>query len=150
MDGISICVISPKSVGHPAIVTALVLVYGFYTMLLNVGITGAIIAKILQYRRFLRQALGEKHGIHYISIISILVESASIIVAYDLFFLIPAVIGHPLANIGRQVGTMIQVRSTYTPSPLVLFLTDPCSAYPSSYDYSKSCSRDCVVHCHTS
>jgi len=105
----TVCVSSPRSMGSPAVVTAIILTYGFYTMLLNIGITGAIVVKILQYRRFIRQALGEGHGAEYIGIISILIESASIIVVYDLFFLIPAVIGHPLANIGRQIGTMVQL-----------------------------------------
>lgn len=104
-----VCVCSPSSLGSLSNVVAVVLVYGFYTMSLNIAITGAIVVKILQYRHLLSQALGERRTLGYAGIISILIESASIIVAYDLFFLIPAAIGHPLANIGRQIGTMIQV-----------------------------------------
>ena len=90
---------------------ALVLFYGYYTMFLNAAFTFLIVIKILLVRRRLEKLLGRGQGREYLGIVSILVESAAVIVAYDLFFLVPATIGHPLSIIGREIGVIVQVRT---------------------------------------
>lgn len=105
-----ICNASPTTMGSMVIVRGFILTYGLYTMLLNAGITAAIVTKLLKHRRSVVPILGTDIGMgYYFGVISILVESASIILIYDIFFLVPAVIGHPLSVIGRQIGIMVQV-----------------------------------------
>lgn len=138
-----VCVTLPKSLGSPAVLNGFLLAYGFYTLSLNVGITAAIVTRLLQHRRSIGRAFGVDHGI---GIVSILVESAAVIVAYDLFFLIPAVIGHPLSIIGRQIGIMVQV-CQFSSKTIPLLIGNPRTLVnPPSYDNSKGCTRHGLVY----
>ncbi|KXN80820.1 hypothetical protein AN958_07256 [Leucoagaricus sp. SymC.cos] len=89
--------------------SALMLLYGFYTFLLNTGITIAIVTALLRQRRRVEQLFGPGHGKAYLNIISIVVESAAVIVVYDLFWLVPAILQHPISLIGFQIGIMVQI-----------------------------------------
>jgi hypothetical protein len=84
------------------------LVYRFYTFILHTGTTLAIITKLLHHRSAMIKVFGPGHGQLYLNMISILVESAAVIVVYGLMVLVPGLLHHPIFVLGgasRNYGT---------------------------------------------
>ncbi|KIJ94327.1 hypothetical protein K443DRAFT_134787 [Laccaria amethystina LaAM-08-1] len=89
--------------------TAFTLIYGFISLSLNILLTLMISIRLYFHRRRVYKVLGKRHGSHYTSIISLLVESASIQDVVVLFFLISFILGSPVANIA--LSTLVQVQT---------------------------------------
>lgn len=89
--------------------TAFTLIYGFTSLSLNILLTLMISIRLYFHRRRVYKVLGKRHGSHYTSIISLLVESASIQDVIVLFFLVPFALGSPVANIA--MSTLVQVQT---------------------------------------
>ena len=97
--------------------TAFTLIYGFTSLTLNILLTFMISIRLYFHRRRVYKVLGKRHGSHYTSIISLLVESASILDVIVLFFLIPFALGSSVANIAMSTLVQVQVQ---------LWRTSPC------------------------
>ena len=69
-----------------------------------------IIIRLYLFRRRITKVLGPRHGMHYTSIIAILVESAAPMYIMILFLVIPFAMGNPLANIPLSSIIQVQVR----------------------------------------
>ncbi|EKM74754.1 hypothetical protein AGABI1DRAFT_132873 [Agaricus bisporus var. burnettii JB137-S8] len=78
------------------------------TGFLNTLITACIVILILRYRCAAREAFGENHEMPYLSIMTVLIESASLVVVIDVL----AAVGYSqgvLGNIATQVWVPMQV-----------------------------------------
>ncbi|OBZ74390.1 hypothetical protein A0H81_05756 [Grifola frondosa] len=76
---------------------------------LNVSITILIVLRLMYHRHKLSKLLGPAHGCHYVGIATILVESAALFSAFALLFLIPFIIGNPVANTFLQALGEIEI-----------------------------------------
>ncbi|KAJ7350669.1 hypothetical protein DFH08DRAFT_935453 [Mycena albidolilacea] len=92
--------------------SALPMAYGtsYYTLSLGVNIilTLLIIGRLLVYRRNLLENLTAAHGAHYISLITIIVESAALYSLFALLFLITYAINHPTNQVWLAVASPCQ------------------------------------------
>ncbi|KAJ7807860.1 hypothetical protein B0H14DRAFT_3881764 [Mycena olivaceomarginata] len=95
-----------------SIYRALPVTYGtsYYTLSLGVNIilTLLIIGRLLVYRRNLLENLAVAHGAHYISLITIIVESAALYSLFALLFLITYAINHPTNQVWLPVASACQ------------------------------------------
>ncbi|KAJ7876050.1 hypothetical protein B0H14DRAFT_2714429 [Mycena olivaceomarginata] len=92
--------------------SALPMAYGtfYYTLSLGVNIilTLLIIGRLLIYRRNLLENLTAAHGAHYVSLITIIVESAVLYSIFALLFLITYGINHPTNQVWLTVASACQ------------------------------------------
>ncbi|KAJ7876049.1 hypothetical protein B0H14DRAFT_34037 [Mycena olivaceomarginata] len=92
--------------------SALPMAYGtsYYTLSLGVNIilTLLIIGRLLVYRRNLLENLTAAHGAHYVSLITIIVESAALYSLFALLFLITYAINHPTNQVWLAVASPCQ------------------------------------------
>ncbi|OSD05324.1 hypothetical protein PYCCODRAFT_1533092 [Trametes coccinea BRFM310] len=93
------------------------LAYGtaYYTLSLgtNVVLTMLIIMRLLKYRRALLDCLPSAHSQHYVSLISIIVESAALYSAFAVAFLVSYAIDAPINQIWLAFAISAQPISTY-------------------------------------
>jgi len=82
------------------------------TLALNVLGTFFIAARLILYRYRLVGLLGTGHGSHYIQIVAILIESASLYSAFIILLLVPYVLNNPLLEVFVQVLPQAQVVSS--------------------------------------
>lgn len=94
----------------PWAISTFTLVYVSISFSVNVLLTLMIVIRLYLLRRRTTKILGPRHGVHYTSIISILVESAALMDIMLLFFVIPFAMDNPLANIPLSAMVQIQVR----------------------------------------
>ena len=87
--------------------TNFTLIYGLTSLSLNIVLTLMIVIRLYLHRRSITKSMGRRHAAHYTSIISILIESAAVLVVMTIFFLIPFAMGNPIANI--PLLTMVQI-----------------------------------------
>ena len=72
-----------------------------------------IVIRLYLFHRRTAKLLGPRHGVHYTSIIAILVESAALVDIGWLLFVIPFAMGNPLANIPLSFLIQVQVRQWF-------------------------------------
>jgi hypothetical protein len=94
----------------PWSISTLTLVYVTISFSLNVVLTLMIVIRLYLFRRRTSKVLGPRHGVHYTSIIAILVESSALMDIMLFFFVIPFAMGNPIANIPLSCGVQVQVR----------------------------------------
>lgn len=111
------------SLGQSALLPALAL-----SQSLNALVSILIIVRLLLHRRKVTKSLGRSHAQQYVSIIAVIVESASLTSSVGFTYLILYGIKHPLQNVFLQALDQIQVRE-------ILILRNQCLSHPS-----------CVVH----
>lgn len=83
--------------------------YAISTLSINVIVPLMIVIRLAVHRRRVVKALGVQHGEHYVSIISMFIESASLVSLFVIFFLVPFVMNSPIAIVAIQVAPQIQV-----------------------------------------
>jgi len=85
----------------------------YYTISLTVNIlvTILIIGRLLFFRKRIIQVLPEEHAKQYISLATIIVESAALYSIFALVFLITYATGHPANQILLATETACQVRN---------------------------------------
>jgi hypothetical protein len=131
LKGLSITFVvcnTPLAFGSKEQQLKIILAYGIFTMLLNVGITTAIITRLLKHNRFVAPLLGQNSTGYHFGIISILVESAAVLAIHNVFFIVPAAIRHPLSVIGYHIGPMVQVSTnSYYIIPGMASVTKICA-----------------------
>lgn len=90
----------------------------FLTITLNVFATGIIVVRLLLHRRRLVRVMGGKSDVGdcYTNIAAILMESAALVVVFDIFFAVTFIKGGPLFNLCSEMIGHIQV-SVYTSRP---------------------------------
>ncbi|TFK35715.1 hypothetical protein BDQ12DRAFT_611226 [Crucibulum laeve] len=86
----------------------MLMVYGIVTLSINVSITMMIVTRLFIHRRHLSRLLGSPNASPYTAIITILVESAALVVLCDIFFLISFALNSWTGNIGFQIWIQIQ------------------------------------------
>ncbi len=93
--------------------SALPLAYGesYYAISLGVNImlTILIILRLYMYRRRLLTSLPPEHARHYVSLATIVVESAALYSVFAILFLITYAVGHPTNQIFLGVASSTQV-----------------------------------------
>ena len=94
----------------PWAISTFTLVYVTISFSVNILLTLMIVIRLYLLRRRTTKVLGPRHGVHYTSIIAILVESAAVMDIMLLFFVIPFAMGNPLANIPLSAMVQVQVR----------------------------------------
>ena len=94
----------------PWTISTVTLVYVTLSFSAGIVLTLMIVVRLYLFRRRIVKVLGPRHGVHYTSIITIIVESAAIVDVMLLFFVIPFAMGNPLANIPLSVMVQVQVR----------------------------------------
>lgn len=96
--------------------SALPLAYGtsFYSISLglNIILTILIIVRILFYRRHLLKSLPEEFASHYVSLATIIVESAAIYSIFAILFLITYAVNNPANQVLLAFASTAQVPST--------------------------------------
>ncbi|KAI9062690.1 hypothetical protein FKP32DRAFT_1723600 [Trametes sanguinea] len=87
----------------------------YYTLSLgtNVVLTILIIMRLLTYRRALLEHLPSAHSQHYVSLISIIVESAALYSVFAVAFLVSYSIGAPINQIWLAFAVSAQPLATY-------------------------------------
>lgn len=94
--------------------SALPLAYGtsYYAVSLgvNVVITILITIRLFQYRRMIMRSLPGEHADQYLSLASVLVESAALYSVFALLFLITYAVNNPMTQIWLAVAQATQVR----------------------------------------
>ncbi|KAF8997019.1 hypothetical protein BDQ17DRAFT_1391962 [Cyathus striatus] len=85
------------------------LLYASISLTLNMFITVMIVVRLLVYRRRLLNTLGGEHGTVYLSVTTILIESAALYAMFSLMFLIPFGLKSAFANIMLQALSEIQI-----------------------------------------
>ena len=93
----------------PWSISTIELVYLFIAIITNVVLTFMTVIRLYLFRRRITKVLGPRYGLHYTSIIAILVESAAPIYVMVLFLVIPFAMGNPLANIPLLCVIQVQV-----------------------------------------
>ncbi|KAI0034801.1 hypothetical protein K488DRAFT_44707 [Vararia minispora EC-137] len=97
--------------------SALPMAYGisYYTISLsiNVVLTLLIVARLLWYRRTLLRSLPPAHARHYLSLATVLVESATLYSLFALGFLISYAVSNPINQIFLTLAQSSQQISTY-------------------------------------
>uniref|UniRef100_A0A8H7XQJ7 Uncharacterized protein n=1 Tax=Psilocybe cubensis TaxID=181762 RepID=A0A8H7XQJ7_PSICU len=58
------------------------------TLAINVAITGLIVGRLLYHRQFIQDALGREHGSRYMRIITMCIESAALVVGFNLVLIV--------------------------------------------------------------
>ena len=94
----------------PRSISTIVLVCASLGLSVDVVLTFMIVIRLYLFRRRTTKVLGPRHGVHYTSIIAILVESAALMYIMFLFFVIPYAMGSQLANIPLSAMVQVQVR----------------------------------------
>lgn len=93
--------------------SALPLAYGtsYYAISLGVNIvlTFLIIIRLFQYRRTILRSLPPDHAKHYVSIMTVLVESAALYSVFAIIFLITYAVNNPINQIFLGVAQASQV-----------------------------------------
>jgi hypothetical protein len=95
----------------PWAISTFTLVYVSISFSVNILLTLMIVIRLYLLRKRTTNVLGPRHGVHYTSIIAILVESAALMDIMLLFFVIPFAMGNPLANIPLSAMVQVQVRA---------------------------------------
>ncbi|KAF8151329.1 hypothetical protein B0H34DRAFT_664418 [Crassisporium funariophilum] len=89
------------------------LAYGIVSLTLNVVLTGMIVIRLYLHRQRIAMLVGPRYANQYTSIISMLVESASILYVVVIFFLIPFAMGNALAHIPFSSIGQVQAMASY-------------------------------------
>jgi hypothetical protein len=94
--------------------SALPLAYGtsYYAISLGVNIilTILITVRLLLYRRIVLGVLPEDHAREYVSLLTIVVESASLYSVFAIIFLVTYATNHPVNAVFLTVASFTQVR----------------------------------------
>lgn len=110
--------------------SALPMAYGtaYYAISLSVNIilTFLIIGRLVSYRRTLLESLPADLATHYISLATVIVESAALYTVFAILFLITYAINHPTNQVWLAVASGCQVRLSAL-SFLEALFTWPCS-----------------------
>ena len=79
---------------------------------LIVGLTLMIVIRLLTFRWRVSSALGSQHSQTYTSIAALLVESATLYAVFNLLFIVPFAVNHPIQNVFIQLLSQVQVGFT--------------------------------------
>ena len=94
----------------PWTISTITLVYVIMSFCVGFVLTLMIVVRLYLFRRRTTKVLGPRHGVHYTSIITIIVESSVLVYILLLFFVILFAMGNPLANIFLSTLVQLQVR----------------------------------------
>ena len=116
--------------------SALPLAYGtsYYAISLSINIvlTILIVIRLIQYRKTAMAALPEEHAKHYLSIVTVLVESAALYSIFALLFLITYAINNPINQVMLGIAQATQVSTLFIEYPFFHSTTNhsiPSSKY---------------------
>ncbi|TFK38932.1 hypothetical protein BDQ12DRAFT_712478 [Crucibulum laeve] len=87
--------------------------FGYVTISLNIIVTCMVAVRILLHRHSVIRAFGFKHGTHYVGILTMMIESAILVVIFDIFFIVPFSLQNPIANIPQQCMVHIQAIASF-------------------------------------
>ena len=79
----------------------------------NIVLTILIVIRLLLYRRRLMESLPAQHSEHYMSLLTIIVESAALTCVFALLFLVTFIILDPVAHIFMVITSSVQVRRRF-------------------------------------
>ncbi|KAF8869582.1 hypothetical protein CPB84DRAFT_1803851 [Gymnopilus junonius] len=107
-------------------------IFSAITLTVNCTVTFLIVGRLLYHRNYLSETLGPCHGSPYMRLTALFIESASLVVIFDIALIILAGVepqkGHPLV-----LGMMVQI---YAISPfLIIFKV----AYDKVYHQRPTC-----------
>ncbi|KAH9480706.1 hypothetical protein JR316_0007306 [Psilocybe cubensis] len=89
------------------------------TLAINVAITGLIVGRLLYHRQFIQDALGREHGSRYMRIITMCIESAALVVGFNLVLIVLVLVK---AQENAALILLQMMAQIYTISPfLILF-----------------------------
>lgn len=98
--------------------SALPLAYGtsYYAISLSVNmvLTILIILRLLHYRRTVVSVMSAEHAKHYVSLATVLVESAALYSVFALLFLVTYAVNNPLNQVFLSIAQASQVRLLIT------------------------------------
>ncbi|KAJ7595070.1 hypothetical protein C8J56DRAFT_776195 [Mycena floridula] len=80
---------------------------------LNVFLTLAIVSRLLLYRFRIKSALGPDYGTQYLSLSTMIVESAALYSIFSLLFLIPFILGNAVSEVFLQALGPVQTVSSF-------------------------------------
>ncbi|KAF8880530.1 hypothetical protein BD779DRAFT_1675876 [Infundibulicybe gibba] len=83
--------------------------YGAITLALNVVTTLSIVGRLLVYRRRIVKVLGKSQTLNYSSVVSMLIESAALVVVFYILFLIPSLLSYPISSIVYPSIVQVQI-----------------------------------------
>ncbi|KAJ6499038.1 hypothetical protein C8R45DRAFT_1071663 [Mycena sanguinolenta] len=89
--------------------------YFAMSLALNITVTVLIVVRLMVYRRRIKHALplGTNHGTPYVSLATMVFESAAIYSVFSLLFLVPFVFGHPLSQLFLQALSPVQIMASF-------------------------------------
>ncbi|KAF7376377.1 hypothetical protein MSAN_00053200 [Mycena sanguinolenta] len=89
--------------------------YFAMSLALNMIVTVLIVVRLMLYRRRIKQALpsGTNHSTSYVSLATIVFESAAIYSVFSLLFLVPFAFGHPLSQLFLQALSPVQIMASF-------------------------------------
>ena len=97
--------------------SALPMAYGtsYYAISLGVNIvmTIFIVLRLLQYRRTVMSALPAEYAKHYLSIATVLIESAALYSVFALMFLVTYAVNNPINQVVLGIAQATQVSRRY-------------------------------------
>ncbi|TFK35710.1 hypothetical protein BDQ12DRAFT_611299, partial [Crucibulum laeve] len=85
----------------------------FATITLNCVATSMIVGRILFQQRRIAMALGRKHGMQYTRVITMLVESAALLLLFGIFFAITVVLRSPVQYLFTQCIGHVQAIASF-------------------------------------
>lgn len=79
------------------------------SLALNILVTIFIVVRLLLQRRRITRALGNLHGVHYTSIVAMIIESAALYSVFSLLLLVPFGLKSPISQIFLPCIGQVQV-----------------------------------------
>lgn len=102
--------------------------YYVISLTVNIIITILIIIRLLMYRRTILDVLPKEHARHYVSIATIMVESAALYSVLALIFIITYAVNNPMNQIFLTAASCAQVciPNSFSQIPVFIFEIANC------------------------
>lgn len=96
---------------HPTTQNPYALVHSIFSLALNVVATVFIAGRLLVHRYRIVSQLGRAHGHHYVSIATVVTESAAVYTGFLVIVIVANVLKSPALSLLEQMIVQIQVRN---------------------------------------
>ncbi|KAF8452354.1 hypothetical protein L210DRAFT_3383927 [Boletus edulis BED1] len=87
---------------------AYAIAYTSVSLMLNITVTAIIVGRLLAHRRRMVRLFGSRHGSHYVSAATILIESASLYTGFLILVIIFFTVGTAASNILQQAVAQVE------------------------------------------
>lgn len=112
---------------------------------LNIVLTILILVRLLMYRRTHLAHLPPGHAQQYLSLATLIVESAALYSMFAIMFLVSYAMNKPINQVWLGFAQAAQVSCSLRPPNFVPFLTHPFAANRDVPDHISRCERDRLV-----